>query len=80
MKKRKLEIDALAVESFATAAPPAPKGTVRAQELTPANPCFPQDTRYDSCGWSEIDCYTQGCRTDWVTCGANGSCCPAVCW
>ncbi|HEX6751058.1 MAG TPA: hypothetical protein VF092_27460 [Longimicrobium sp.] len=79
MKKRKLALDTLRVESFSTAGPRAPRGTVRAQELTPANPCFPQDTLYDSCGWSEIDCYTQGCRTDFQTCGQFGSCCPAIC-
>ena len=79
MTKRKLRLDTLAVESFATDAQPAARGTVRAQELTPAYPCFPQDTLYHSCGWSDAECPTQGCRTDWNTCGAFGSCCPVDC-
>ncbi|HEV7589126.1 MAG TPA: hypothetical protein VGO40_13510 [Longimicrobium sp.] len=77
--KRKLQIDMLEVESFDTSGGGAAmRGTVRAHELTEV-PCL-QDTNYQSCGWSDIDCYTEGCRTDWNTCGAYGSCCPAVCW
>lgn len=80
MAKRKLELDQLAVESFATDAAPTQRGTVNARDYTPGATCEPQDTWYQSCGWSEIDCYTEGCRTDWETCGAFGSCCPAICW
>jgi len=77
MKKRKLEIDRLEVESFDTsAAGKVVRGTVQAHEDTE----FLCDTLYHSCGWSEIECPTQGCRTDWETCGNFGSCCPAVCW
>ena len=78
MARRKLEIDTLEVESFETAAPDRVRGTVRAHESFTEGSCF-QCTNYNSCGWSEIDCYTEGCRTDWNTCGAYGSCCPAIC-
>jgi hypothetical protein len=77
MKKRRLEIDTLTVESFDTSAPGTARGTVRAHGASEF-PCT-WDTCLKSCGWSEIDCYTQGCRTDWNTCGQYGSCCPAIC-
>ena len=79
MKKRKLVLDQLQVDSFDTAPRATTRGTVRAHGGDSVDICT-WDTCHDSCGWSEIDCFTQGCRTDWVTCGANGSCCPAVCW
>jgi hypothetical protein len=79
MKKIRLALDTLQVESFDTAARSTARGTVRANSGDSVDICT-WDTCYDSCGWSDIDCYTQGCRTDWVTCGDNGSCCPAVCW
>ena len=77
MRKRRLEIDRLAVESFDTAAAPAPRGTVKAHAASEF-PCT-WDTCYKSCGWSDVDCHTQACRTDWETCGAFGSCCPVEC-
>ncbi|HEY0015743.1 MAG TPA: hypothetical protein VGC13_05470 [Longimicrobium sp.] len=78
MKKLKLDPDALAVESFdAESGAERPRGTVRARSEETDFLC---GTNFHSCGWSEIDCHTQECRTDWVTCGGNGSCCPAVCW
>lgn len=79
MKKPKLQlsIDALEVDSFDTAAGAREGGTVRAHEATQF-PCT-WDTCMHSCGWSEIDCRTQGCRTDFNTCGDFGSCCPAEC-
>jgi hypothetical protein len=77
MKKLKLDVDELAVESFdAESAAERPRGTVDAHEDTE----FLCGTNLHSCGWSEIDCYTEGCRTDWNTCGAYGSCCPVACW
>jgi hypothetical protein len=78
MKKLKLDVETLAVESFdPESAPVAPRGTVKAQSEDTDFLC---GTNFHSCGWSEIDCHTQGCRTDWDTCGNFGSCCPAVCW
>ena len=77
MKRRKLEIDALEVESFDTSAEGGPpRGTVRAHADTE----FLCDTWQHSCGWSDVECPTQGCRTDFETCGDFGSCCPAICW
>ncbi|HEX2078674.1 MAG TPA: hypothetical protein VHG08_13220 [Longimicrobium sp.] len=78
MKKLKLDVDELAVESFdPECRVERPRGTVDAHEDTE----FLCDTNYHSCGWSEnTNCYTQGCRTDFETCGDFGSCCPAVCW
>jgi hypothetical protein len=77
MRKRKLEIDKLEVESFDTQARPVRRGTVKAHEWSE----FPWtlDTCYNSCGWSDVECPTQGCRTDFETCGDFGSCCPAIC-
>ncbi|HKP75218.1 MAG TPA: hypothetical protein VJT67_06710 [Longimicrobiaceae bacterium] len=77
MMKRKLEIDALEVESFDTS---APGGPVRGTVLAHSDTAFLCDTQAHSCGWSDVDCPTQGCRTDFETCGDFGSCCPAVCW
>jgi hypothetical protein len=78
MAKLKLDVDKLQVDSFETEKDgKRARGTVRANADTQF-PCT-WDTCYKSCGWSEIDCYTQGCRTDWQTCGAYGSCCPAIC-
>lgn len=81
MKKLKLDIDELAVESFQSeSGPERPRGTVKAQSEDTEFLCTWECTNQHSCGWSEVDCYTQGCRTDWWTCGQMGSCCPAVCW
>ena len=78
MAKLKLDVEKLEVESFDTAkAGGRLGGTVHGH----ANSQFPctWNTCLKSCGWSEIDCYTQGCRTDFNTCGQFGSCCPAIC-
>jgi hypothetical protein len=81
MKKLKLDPDTLRVDSFdAEAMPDRPRGTVRARDEETEVFCTWECTDAHSCGWSDIDCHTQDCRTDWVTCGGNGSCCPAVCW
>ena len=78
MRKLRLDVDALAVESFDTDAREGRRGgTVRGREGSEFPCTF--GTCYQSCGWSEIDCHTQGCRTDFDTCGQFGSCCPAIC-
>ena len=77
MKKLTLKLDALQVETFAPAESSAGRGTVLAR----------QDTVFlctgytcdDSCYWSEVDCHTQECGTDFNTCMEYGSCCPAHC-
>lgn len=79
MKKLTLDVDALAVESFSPEnAEERPRGTVKARQDTEFF-CTWECTDAHSCGWSDIDCYTQGCRTDFWTCGQMGSCCPAIC-
>lgn len=81
MKKLKLNVDALAVESFdAESGQERPRGTVEARSEDTQFLCTYECTNAHSCGWSDINCHTQGCRTDWETCGEFGSCCPAVCW
>jgi hypothetical protein len=78
MRKLKLDLDALDVETFETAADERARGTVQAHDNSEF-PCT-WDTCRDSCGWSDIDCHAEECTTDWITCMDLGSCCPAVCW
>jgi hypothetical protein len=70
MKKLKLEIDALAVESFDTFVAPDGEGTVRGLESYP-NGCFPPsgsvDPAIDSCAYA-----TCAGDTCWQSC--NGTC------
>jgi hypothetical protein len=64
MRKLKLEIDALSVQSFATTAPDAPRrGTVRAAEGTVVTACgtcvgetCEGPTCFTSCGFGPPDC------------------------
>ena len=77
MAKLKLNVDALEVESFETAERDRTRGTVQANEASQFPCTF--GTCFHSCGWSEVQCPTQGCRTDFNTCGDFGSCCPAEC-
>jgi hypothetical protein len=75
MRKLKLDAEALKVESFdAESRPERPRGTIVAREATEFL-C----TSFDSCGWSEVDCHTRECTTDFWTCMHMGSCCPAIC-
>jgi hypothetical protein len=79
MKKLKLDPEALAVESFnAEAGPERPRGTVKAQQDTEFL-CTWECTNQQSCTWSDVNCHTQVCRTDFETCRDFGSCCPAIC-
>jgi len=78
MAKLKLDLDALEVESFGTDTADRARGTVHGNSTISELPCT-LDTCHHSCGWSEIDCWTQGCRTDFDTCHDFGSCCPAIC-
>ena len=72
MKKLKLEIDALAVESFDTHAVAESGGTVRGMASYPDG-CFPpsnsQDPFIDTCGYA-----TCAGNTCWYTCGDTCGC------
>jgi hypothetical protein len=71
MKKLKLNLDRLQVESFAPAAEPAaPRGTVRGME-----PWSEEDTCRYTCGYSCRTCYDPSCGN---TC-RGGTCDYWVC-
>lgn len=75
MKKLKLTLEALAVESFATAATPEPRGTVRAhatefgQTCDPGPSCGPE-----TCGQFACIFETQNANL----CGVNTPACPGT--
>ena len=77
MKKLKLEIDALAVESFDTHAMLGGEGTVRGLESYP-NGCFPPsdsvDPAIDSCAYA-----TCAGNTCWYSCNGTCNCGSAGC-
>ena len=73
MRKLKLEIEALEVESFAPEAGPEDAGTVRAYFTAYYELCYEGDTWQQSCT-CEPTCNAQTC----YTCGTNcGSCATA---
>lgn len=77
--KLKLQIDDLVVETFAAGEDLArTRGTVEGNATRKFTNCG-GFTCNASCHWSEVDCHTQECTTDFNTCFDNGSCCPAEC-
>ena len=75
MKKLKLEITALEVESFEAAKAPAEAGTVEGQNLTPlcdsVRVCGPNDPSYDPCTETGVPCWD---TSDAICTGATGCC------
>lgn len=73
MKKLKLDVDALAVDSFEASAAEADPGTVQGLGWTPACPsvriCPPKDPSYDPCGETYSPC---GDTSDPVCTGSQG--------
>jgi hypothetical protein len=74
MRKLKLEIDALAVESFAPADERGDTGTVRAYLTAYYELCYEGDTWQGSCT-CEPTCNAQTC----YTCGTNCGSCATGC-
>lgn len=72
MRKINLKLDALAVESFQTAAAPAGTGTVEGHEVSGRPACFPIPTEYISCEADRTDpasCqYGCGCTGGTIVC------------
>lgn len=64
MRKLKLAVETLAVESFPTGSEPAAAGTVRAYDKT---------LQYDTCACS-ADYHTQCCTAADPTCGTEATC------
>jgi hypothetical protein len=64
MKKLKLEIDALVVESFEASRTEAKAGTVQGLAWTPAcdsiRICGPNDPSYDPCTETGVPCWDTG--------------------
>lgn len=75
MKKLKLQVDQLAVESFTTSAPAMPRGTVEAHGTFIDNTCGPERTcGPQTCG--DLYCVI---GTDPINCGPSGASCPPPC-
>jgi hypothetical protein len=71
MKKQKLDVDQLTVESFETAGPDAVRGTVRANE-TGDTDCHPVWTCWDTCDPNA----TCGLSCNGSCLATRGLCCP----
>lgn len=75
MRKLKLEIDALEVESFEASDAQADAGTVQGLGLTPAcnteRICAPTDPSYDPCPVTSTQC---GSDQTWTVCTCADTC------
>jgi hypothetical protein len=72
MKKLKLDLDALTVESFAPSKAPAEAGTVRGYLTAYYELCYPDQTWEDSCT-CEPTCNADTCYTCY-NCGGTAGC------
>ena len=61
MRKLKLDLEKLAVESFEMGVEEVERGTVHARDTLPDTGCNPWCTRYDSCGSTCRTCLEPSC-------------------
>lgn len=72
MKKLRLDLDALAVDSFNTALPPGGRGTVRGAEPTDVGCGTYDGTCYNTCGGPAYP--TNGNTCYYLSCGEENTC------